>query len=170
MQLTCPACGARYEVAADLIPAAGRAVRCSGCQAEWMASGADAAAAPATAPTPPPIRASSAPAPARDAPTSARAPEPVRASPEEAPDRVSMAALIGSLEVEDGAPRGHRRSFAAGLAVVAIVAAGALGVYVAHEAVSAAVPSAAGPIAAYVAWVDQTRAALDQAVAGLSPP
>jgi predicted Zn finger-like uncharacterized protein len=170
MQLTCPACGARYEVAADLIPAAGRAVRCSGCQAEWMASGAVAGAAPAPAPAPPPIRASSAPAPARDAPTSARAPEPVRASPGEAPERVSTAALIGSLEADDGAPRGHRRSFAAGLAVVALMAAGALGIYVGHDAVVAAVPGAAEPIAAYVAWIDDTRAALDQAVAELSSP
>ncbi len=170
MQLTCPACGARYEVAADLIPKAGRAVRCSGCQAEWMASGADAAAAPAPASTPPPIRAAFAPEPARDAPTPARAPEPARPPAAKAPERVSTAALIGSLEVEDGAARGHRRSFAAGLAVVALVAAGALGVYVAHDAVSAAVPAAAEPIAAYVAWVDDTRAALDQAVAGLSAP
>jgi predicted Zn finger-like uncharacterized protein len=36
MQITCPTCGARYEVADGLIAAGGRHVQCSACHARWF--------------------------------------------------------------------------------------------------------------------------------------
>ena len=50
MRLTCPACGAAYDVPDDAIPTAGREVECSDCGAVWQAgrrSGAAVGAAPA---------------------------------------------------------------------------------------------------------------------------
>lgn len=36
MRLTCPACGAQYEVPANVIPADGREVQCSNCGEVWL--------------------------------------------------------------------------------------------------------------------------------------
>jgi len=52
MRLTCPNCGARYEIDDALIPAEGRDVQCSNCSTNWFQSGAVAvdplSAAPAS--------------------------------------------------------------------------------------------------------------------------
>ncbi len=45
MRLTCPNCGAQYEVPDDVIPAEGRDVQCSDCGTTWFQEGSDAAAA-----------------------------------------------------------------------------------------------------------------------------
>jgi predicted Zn finger-like uncharacterized protein len=45
MRLTCPACGAAYDVPDDAIPAAGREVECSDCGAVWQAHNPAAAMA-----------------------------------------------------------------------------------------------------------------------------
>lgn len=37
MRLTCPNCGAQYEVARDAVPAEGRDVQCSNCGVTWLA-------------------------------------------------------------------------------------------------------------------------------------
>jgi predicted Zn finger-like uncharacterized protein len=69
MELSCPACGARYSVPATAIPAGGRVVRCGDCRAEWMAMPVDEAASPPMAPepafepTPQPIECDEAPPP-----------------------------------------------------------------------------------------------------------
>ncbi|WGH79573.1 zinc-ribbon domain-containing protein [Jannaschia ovalis] len=39
MRITCPNCNAQYEVADDLIPAAGRDVQCSNCSSTWFQDG-----------------------------------------------------------------------------------------------------------------------------------
>ncbi|WP_181870329.1 zinc-ribbon domain-containing protein [Paracoccus lutimaris] len=39
MRLTCPRCGAQYEIAAAAIPAAGREVECSACSHVWFQPG-----------------------------------------------------------------------------------------------------------------------------------
>lgn len=39
MRLTCPNCGARYEVDDALIPPAGREVQCSNCSGSWFQTG-----------------------------------------------------------------------------------------------------------------------------------
>lgn len=39
MRLTCPNCGARYEVADSMIPAEGRDVQCSNCSTTWYQPG-----------------------------------------------------------------------------------------------------------------------------------
>ena len=36
MRLICPNCGAQYEIADDVIPAAGRDVQCSNCGHTWF--------------------------------------------------------------------------------------------------------------------------------------
>lgn len=45
MRLTCPNCGAQYEVPDDVIPAEGRDVQCSNCGDTWFQSHPDAEAA-----------------------------------------------------------------------------------------------------------------------------
>ena len=39
MRLTCPSCGAKYEIAAEMIPAGGRDVQCSNCSTTWFQLG-----------------------------------------------------------------------------------------------------------------------------------
>ena len=46
MRLTCPRCGAQYEIAAAAIPAAGREVECSACSHVWFQPGQPKAAEP----------------------------------------------------------------------------------------------------------------------------
>ncbi|MBW7922042.1 MAG: zinc-ribbon domain-containing protein [Rubellimicrobium sp.] len=43
MRITCPNCGARYEVAEDAIPEGGRDVQCSACGHVWFVAAAGAA-------------------------------------------------------------------------------------------------------------------------------
>ncbi|WP_411996937.1 zinc-ribbon domain-containing protein [Aaestuariibius violaceus] len=42
MRLTCPNCGAEYEVSEDAIPTTGRDVQCSNCGDTWFQAGLDA--------------------------------------------------------------------------------------------------------------------------------
>jgi predicted Zn finger-like uncharacterized protein len=44
MRLTCPKCGAEYEVAAGMVPLAGRHVQCTVCHTRWFVRGAAAEA------------------------------------------------------------------------------------------------------------------------------
>lgn len=46
MRLTCPNCGAQYEVPPEAIPPAGREVQCSSCQTTWFERGAASAPQP----------------------------------------------------------------------------------------------------------------------------
>ncbi|WP_308915403.1 zinc-ribbon domain-containing protein [Jannaschia sp. LMIT008] len=39
MRLTCPSCGAKYEIASEMIPAGGRDVQCSNCSTTWFQLG-----------------------------------------------------------------------------------------------------------------------------------
>ena len=67
MRLTCPNCGARYEVAESAIPPEGRDVQCSNCATTWFQPGArseGATSEPIPAPAPPPA----APPPPPEAP------------------------------------------------------------------------------------------------------
>ena len=40
MRLTCPNCGAEYEVPEGMVPAAGRHVQCTSCHTRWFVRGA----------------------------------------------------------------------------------------------------------------------------------
>lgn len=40
MRLTCPTCGAEYEIADAMVPAAGRHVQCTACHTRWFVRGA----------------------------------------------------------------------------------------------------------------------------------
>jgi predicted Zn finger-like uncharacterized protein len=51
MKLTCPNCGAGFEVRAEALGPTGRKVRCSACSYQWTARADAAAPAPAPAPT-----------------------------------------------------------------------------------------------------------------------
>lgn len=95
MRLTCPNCGARYEVADSMIPPDGRDVQCSNCTTTWFQPGRRAEVAPAEEPmtqasAPPPV---DAPAPAMpaEAVAEAEAEEDVRQAPPEAPDATPQA-------------------------------------------------------------------------------
>lgn len=46
MRLTCPRCGAQYEIARAAIPPAGREVECSACSHVWHQPGAEESSAP----------------------------------------------------------------------------------------------------------------------------
>ncbi|ROU02537.1 zinc-ribbon domain-containing protein [Histidinibacterium lentulum] len=92
MRLTCPNCGAEYEVPDDAIPDSGRDVQCSNCGHTWFEAGAAAAetAEPAEPPAPRPPRAPRPAAPAETARDRAQpdpdAPRPGRPPPDpEAP-------------------------------------------------------------------------------------
>ena len=152
MRVTCPACGARYAVDDGAIPAGGRMVQCSACQAEWRAQrqpAPGALAAPAIA------QAESAQA-AGGQPPAAPADPPVRPQP---------AAMIASLE-NDATPA-RRGGFFTGFIVVALLALAAVTLYAKHAAIATAAPAAAEPLGAYVAAVDQGRAWLAETVARL---
>lgn len=101
MRITCPNCGAQYEVADDVIPSAGRDVQCSACGHTWLqrppgatsvvqdGAGPGApvpptAAAPAAAAAPPAVPPPAEPTPAA-APPAEPEPEPepeIEAEPE----------------------------------------------------------------------------------------
>ena len=56
MQLTCPACGAVYEVADNAVGPNGRRVRCRACDTSWVEPGRSVLPAPAAVePQPPPL-------------------------------------------------------------------------------------------------------------------
>ena len=172
MRVTCPACGARYAVDDGAIPAGGRMVQCSACQAEWRAQrqpAPGALAAPAIA------QAESAQAESAQA-ESAQAAGPQAAGPQAAggqppaapadpPVRPQPAAMIASLE-NDATPA-RRGGFFTGFIVVALLTLAAVTLYAKHAAIATAAPAAAEPLGAYVAAVDQGRAWLAETVARL---
>ena len=192
MRVTCPACGARYAVDDGAIPAGGRMVQCSACQAEWRAQrqpapGALAAPAIAQAES---AQAESAQAESAQAESaqaesaqaesaqaeSAQAAGPQAAGPQAAgarpvaapadpPVRPQPAAMIASLE-NDATPA-RRGGFFTGFIVVALLALAAVTLYAKHAAIATAAPAAAEPLGAYVAAVDQGRAWLAETVARL---
>ena len=79
MRLTCPNCGAQYEVPDDVIPPEGRDVQCSNCGSTWFQDGPYVDELQAPAPTEEPIAAE---------PALESEPENVQAAaPEEDPDQ-----------------------------------------------------------------------------------
>ncbi len=162
MRVTCPACGARYAVDDDAIPAGGRMVQCSACQAEWRAQrqpAPGALAAPAIA------QAESAQAESAQAAGGQAAGARPVAAPADPPVRPQPAAMIASLE--NHAAPARRGGFFAGFIVVALLTLAAVTLYAKHAAIATAAPAAAEPLGAYVAAVDQGRAWLAETVARL---
>ena len=84
MRLTCPNCGAQYEVPDDVIPESGRDVQCSNCGQTWFvrADQPVEAAAPVRPPEPAPEPAPP-PAPPAAEPEPAPIPDPVEAAVED---------------------------------------------------------------------------------------
>ena len=167
MRVTCPACGARYAVDDDAIPAGGRMVQCSACQAEWRAQrqpAPGALAAPAIAQAESAQAESAQAAGAQAAGAQAAGAQPV-AAPADPPVRPQPAAMIASLE--NHAAPARRGGFFAGFIVVALLTLAAVTLYAKHAAIATAAPAAAEPLGAYVAAVDQARAWLAETVARL---
>jgi predicted Zn finger-like uncharacterized protein len=101
MKLTCPNCGAGFEVRAEALGPTGRKVRCSACGYQWTAqAGAAALAARATAPVPrEPVAAAPAAAPPPPEPTPF--PEPLAAHSEPAPPEPLEPATATEAELPD---------------------------------------------------------------------
>lgn len=86
------------------------------------------------------------------------------AQPAQASIRETQAAMIASMEEADDHDRPGFGRFSVGLSLVALIAAGAVAVYVKHAAIVALAPSLAEPLAAYVSAVDDGRARLSEAL------
>ncbi|WP_371226226.1 zinc-ribbon domain-containing protein [Roseovarius sp. 2305UL8-3] len=78
MRLTCPNCGAQYEVPDEVIPESGRDVQCSNCGDTWFQHHPDHAPDPEEAPSE---------EPSWDAPSEAEEVEEVQAEPAPEPER-----------------------------------------------------------------------------------
>ena len=161
MRVTCPACGARYAVDDGAIPAGGRMVQCSACQAEWRAQRQPA---PGALAAPMIAQAGAQTAGGQTAGPQAAGGQPP-AAPADPPVRPQPAAMIASLE-NDATPA-RRGGFFAGFIVVALLTLAAVTLYAKHAAIATAAPAAAEPLGAYVAAVDQGRAWLAETVARL---
>ncbi len=83
MKLTCPNCGAQYEVPDDVIPQAGRDVQCSNCGDTWFQSHHDHPAPEDDSSAPPDDWEEAAPE------TAPPEPEPEHAAPSDAPEQTS---------------------------------------------------------------------------------
>jgi predicted Zn finger-like uncharacterized protein len=193
MELTCPACSARYAVPVTAIPASGRLVRCSNCRAEWKAMPTAEApppspqAEPEAPPVPPQQMHPSAPevaeapsaepvaAEAREAPPlsalkPAAPPESLvarrEAQGEEGPS-AAQAAHSMAMSLGDEEPPRQGGGFLSGFAAVTLIALLGVTAYIKHGEIAAALPALDAPLQRYVAVVDQGRMALSQAVAGL---
>ena len=66
MQLSCPNCGATYEVPDNAIGPNGRKIRCRACETSWFEAGSGAQSAPQPPMTPPPVSPIPAAAPAAE--------------------------------------------------------------------------------------------------------
>lgn len=173
MLLTCPACGARYDIPASALPATGRVVRCSACRAEWLAR-PHPAVGPAVSPPAPrevPRPADVAPAPsdadveaaAEDAETEAPlVRDPVPASPEQAAHSLA-------LSIEDGPRARSGVGFLAGFATVTLIVLLGVTVYLKRPEIAEALPAARQPLEAYAAVVDQGRAAIERLAGRIRP-
>lgn len=115
MRITCPNCGAQYEVAAGVIPEGGREVQCSDCNHLWFVPGPESAAPeavpqalpepeaepepePEAAPEPEPAPAPIEPQPA--APPASPPPAAPRAA-ETAPPRPALSAEVAAILREE---------------------------------------------------------------------
>jgi predicted Zn finger-like uncharacterized protein len=107
MRLTCPNCGAQYEVPDDVIPPGGRDVQCSNCGDTWYEGGAAAQPEPSAFEDFPEPSSSGAaePEPAAEAEPE---PEPEPAPRHETPARQPSAEAAGSAPEEPEEPQPPR--------------------------------------------------------------
>lgn len=123
MRLTCPTCGAEYEIADAMVPAAGRHVQCTACHARWfvrrvaarqesedeimqrLESRSHLRAVPTPARTPAPEATPAEPTPT---PEAAAAPSPTKPSPTKpSPAKLSPAKPSPASASPPEAPRGE---------------------------------------------------------------
>lgn len=196
MELTCPACSARYTVPVTAIPASGRVVRCSNCRAEWRAEPPATKAAgdppqsavstavpqqpdaphqppePVTEPAPPPapdagLQQEAAEPRAIEAPEDTGASSPSLVARREARDEQGTTAHALAMSLDDETPARQGGGFLAGFAAVTLVALLGVTVYIKHDEIGDAVPSLDSSLQRYVSLVDQGRVALAEAVVRL---
>lgn len=107
MRLTCPNCGAQYEVPAEVIPTDGRDVQCSNCGYTWFQAHPDAALTPAPSleqgepPLPGPEPEPDFEAEPVQEPEAAPEPEPQEELPDPAPVRQQMDSSVSDILREE---------------------------------------------------------------------
>jgi predicted Zn finger-like uncharacterized protein len=123
--------------------------------------------APAAVPAPAEKRAE--PSPSTAATPAVPSPETPGEHPSSAPvaPETRADALIRSLETEEAPQAASGGRFMAGFATVSLIALAAVAVYARHDDLARALPTLAGPLGDYVAFVDRAREALADGVAGL---
>jgi predicted Zn finger-like uncharacterized protein len=183
MRLTCPSCGAEYEVPDGMVPAAGRHVQCTACHTRWFVRGQSGGlaralsedqildrletltarprpvAVPDPAPAPEPRSATPPPAvgPAKpaDRPSVPR-PAPVADAPP--PMRPARLEIAAEPAAPPPAPEPPPRSlFLQGLLVALVIFGLALAAYVYRAPLAAEIPAAAPALARYARLVDELR-------------
>jgi len=108
MRITCPGCGAQYEVAEDAIPAGGRDVQCSACGHVWFVAGAGGGTEPDAEPDADEPAAGDEPAAAAE--DSAPEPEPEPApEPAPAPRRPALSPEVTAILREEAERERARR-------------------------------------------------------------
>ncbi len=105
MRLTCPNCGAQYEVPDDVVPPEGRDVQCSNCGNTWFQAHPDDAPAPISAPAvaAPAPEPEPAPTPTPKEPATPAPAATPDVAPEETADAVPEAAHEDTPEITDKA-------------------------------------------------------------------
>lgn len=188
MRLTCPNCGAEYQVPDGVIPPGGKHVQCSACHTRWFMHGPLLSEdqilrrlemRPRLVPIP------GAPAEpeefAWEAPEADKPPEPSEAATQAPPSEAAAQtappaepALLRSaprLELsanpaeQPPAPRPVRSRFGRGLVVAVLLAGLAVAAYVWRDGLAASVPAAAPALQQYGQAIDAARDWLDRLVA-----
>jgi predicted Zn finger-like uncharacterized protein len=183
MRLTCPSCGAEYEVSDGMVPAAGRHVQCTACHTRWFVRGQAGGLAralseeqivdrletltarprPVAVPNPEPRPATpppAAPAKPADRPSVPRPAPVVEAPPPLArPARLEIAAEPAPPPPAPG-PRPRSR-FLQGLMVALVIFGLALAAYVWRAPIAAELPAAAPALDRYASFVDELRARIE---------
>jgi predicted Zn finger-like uncharacterized protein len=189
MRLTCPSCGAEYEVPDGMVPAAGRHVQCTACHARWFVRGQGGGLAralsedqildrletlttrprprprPVAVPDPEPLPEPSPPA-ARPAKPAERPNVPRPAPVAETPPPLSRPArleIAAEPTPTPPAPEPRRRSlFLQGLVVALVICGLAVAAYVWRGPIAGEIPAAAPALDRYARLVDELRARIEE--------
>jgi predicted Zn finger-like uncharacterized protein len=187
MRLTCPSCGAEYDVPDGMVPAAGRHVQCTACHTRWFVRGQGGGLAralsedqildrletltarprprPVAVPdpeprpeTPPPA----APAKPAERPSVPR-PAPVSEAPPPPLARPARLEIAAEPAPPPPTPEPRPRSlFLQGLLVALAICGLAVAAYVWRAPIAEEVPAAAPGLDRYAQFVDELRARVEE--------
>ncbi len=194
MRLTCPNCGAEYEVPEGMIPPGGKHVQCTNCHTRWFMRGTARpllsedqviqrletwSPKPRTAPDTPAVVVQMPVAPvkpAKSAPQEFVWETPAKPAPLVADRSTPKARPRLELNPDTAppppppAPPAVRRGFGRGLLVALVPAALAIGVYALRDPIAEQIPAAAPILSTYADKVDAGREWLDDRLVGLREP